>query len=192
MVQMDDRVKCYGIDQQGGKSNCGYFENVMPTLCSDSHGTPHAVCYDARGNGDGRTTPTITGDHNNRITDYTTIVVSKREDPVIDWKSAGNGQLNNITMQPIANALDCMHDAQMIVGKNDKSNGRKYILRRLTPTECARLQGFPDWWVDGANGSDTSVYKLWGNGISLPCSYDVLRRIARSIENGKEDPGDDP
>jgi len=38
---------CYviGIDQQGGKSNCGYGENVMPTLCSDSHGTPHAVCY---------------------------------------------------------------------------------------------------------------------------------------------------
>ena len=36
---------CYGIDQQGGKSNCGYAENVMPTLCSDSHGTPHAVCY---------------------------------------------------------------------------------------------------------------------------------------------------
>ena len=36
---------CYGIDQQGGKSNCGYAENVMPTLCSDSHGTPHAVCF---------------------------------------------------------------------------------------------------------------------------------------------------
>lgn len=36
---------CYGIDQQGGKSKCGYAENVMPTLCSDSHGTPHAVCY---------------------------------------------------------------------------------------------------------------------------------------------------
>ena len=36
---------CYGIDQQGGKSNCGYVEDIMPTLCSDSHGTPHAVCY---------------------------------------------------------------------------------------------------------------------------------------------------
>lgn len=36
---------CYGIDQQGGKSNCCYAENVMPTLCSDSHGTPHALCY---------------------------------------------------------------------------------------------------------------------------------------------------
>jgi hypothetical protein len=53
------------IDQQGGKGNCCYAENVMPTLCSDSHGTPHALCYevqmdgrvyaiyDARGDGEG-------------------------------------------------------------------------------------------------------------------------------------------
>ena len=36
---------CYGIDQQGGKGMAGFHENVCPTLCSDSHGTPHAVCY---------------------------------------------------------------------------------------------------------------------------------------------------
>lgn len=36
---------CYAIDQQGGKTNCGYAEDIMPTLCSDSHGTPHAVCF---------------------------------------------------------------------------------------------------------------------------------------------------
>lgn len=35
----------------------------------------HAVAYDARGNGEGRVAATITGDHQNRITDYTTIVV---------------------------------------------------------------------------------------------------------------------
>lgn len=42
---------CYAIDQQGGKSNCGYAEGVMMTLCSDSHGTPHALCYAIEGNG---------------------------------------------------------------------------------------------------------------------------------------------
>lgn len=41
---------CYAIDQQGGKGNCGYAENVMMTLCSDSHGTPHALCYAIEGN----------------------------------------------------------------------------------------------------------------------------------------------
>lgn len=60
---------------------------------------------------------------------------------------------------------------------------KRYILRRLTPTECARLQGFPDWWCDGANGSDSAQYKLWGNGIALPCAYDVLGRIAEEINS---------
>lgn len=41
---------CYAIDQQGGKNNCGYAENVMMTLCSDSYGTPHALCYAIEGN----------------------------------------------------------------------------------------------------------------------------------------------
>lgn len=40
----------------------------------------HAVCYDARGNGGGEVCPTITGDHQNRITDYTAIVVETHED----------------------------------------------------------------------------------------------------------------
>ena len=93
-----------------------------------------------------------------------------------------------------------------------------YRVRRLTPTECARLQGFPDdwtrdlaigdptdsqldyWWqvwaswakVQGlkkpktrnqvrkwlANpASDRALYKLWGNGIALPCAKLVLTQI---------------
>lgn len=59
---------------------------------------------------------------------------------------------------------------------------RKYVLRRLTPTECARLQGFPDWWVDGAEGSDSAIYKMWGNGIALPCAADVIGRLARELD----------
>lgn len=56
---------------------------------------------------------------------------------------------------------------------------RKYIVRRLTPTECARLQGFPDDWCEGLGGSDSAIYKAYGNGLALPCAYDVLRRIAK-------------
>ena len=94
-----------------------------------------------------------------------------------------------------------------------------YIVRRLTPTECARLQGFPDWWCDDlgipeptdediakwreifnthakAMGkstkpktdnqirkwlqnpqSDSSEYKMWGNGVALPNVYFVLSGI---------------
>lgn len=40
----ESRVKAFGIDQQGGKGGANYTEDVAPTICSDSHGTPHAVC----------------------------------------------------------------------------------------------------------------------------------------------------
>lgn len=127
------------------------------------------VVYDARGNGDGDTSPTLTGDHQNRITDYTAICV-------------GNGQLHQTSLGDKTGALNCMHDQQAIIHKADPP--RKYIVRRLTPLECCRLQGFPDWWEDGVDGSDTARYKMWGNGIALPCAADVLGRIAKAIRKG--------
>lgn len=60
-------------------------------------------------------------------------------------------------------------------------DNRKYVLRRLTPLECCRLQGFPDWWTEGVEGSDSAQYKMWGNGIALPCAADVLGRIANEL-----------
>lgn len=64
----------------------------------------------------------------------------------------------------------------------EENHGRKYILRRLTPLECCRLQGFPDWWTDGVEGSDSAIYKMWGNGIALPCAADVIGRITKEVE----------
>lgn len=52
-----------------------------------------------------------------------------------------------------------------------------YIVRRLTPTECCRLQGFPDWWEDGVEGSDSARYKMWGNGMALPNMLYVMQGI---------------
>lgn len=92
----------------------------------------------------------------------------------------GNGQMCNITMQEISNSLDCMHDQQAVLMEGKPP--RKYIVRRLTPLECCRLQGFPDWWEDGVEGSDSARYKMWGNGIALPCAADVLGRIAKELE----------
>lgn len=63
---------------------------------------------------------------------------------------------------------------------------RKYVLRRLTPVECLRLQGLPDWWCDGANGSDSAIYKMAGNGLAIPCACDVLGRIAEEIRHESE------
>lgn len=128
---------------------------------------PQIVCYDARGNGNGNTTPTLTGDHQNRVTDYTALAV-------------GNGQLHQTDLGDKAGALNCMHDQQAVVHEGKPPH--KYIVRRLTPTECARLQGMPDWWCEGLGGSDSAIYKAYGNGLALPCAYDVLRRIAKEYD----------
>lgn len=53
----------------------------------------------------------------------------------------------------------------------------EYIPRRLTPLECIRLQGLPDWWCDGVTGTDSAVYKMAGNGIAIPCAYDIMNKI---------------
>lgn len=67
--------------------------------------------------------------------------------------------------------------------KENNQMEKRYVLRRLTPMECARLQGFPDWWTDGVEGSDSNKYKMWGNGIALPCAADVIGRIAKEMDN---------
>ena len=54
---------------------------------------------------------------------------------------------------------------------------RRYIVRRLTPLECCRLQGFSDYWTEDVPGSDSAKYKMWGNGMSLPCLLYLLQGI---------------
>ena len=50
------------------------------------------------------------------------------------------------------------------------------IVRRLTPTECERLQGFPDGWTDGQ--ADSNRYKQMGNAVAVPVVQWILGRIA--------------
>jgi site-specific DNA-cytosine methylase len=56
------------------------------------------------------------------------------------------------------------------------------LIRKLTPNECAKLQGFPEWWTDGIEGSDSAKYKMWGNGIAIPCAADVIGRLVKELE----------
>ena len=48
-------------------------------------------------------------------------------------------------------------------------------IRRLTPVECERLQGFPDGWTDGQ--SDSQRYKQIGNAVSVPVIKTIVERI---------------
>ena len=57
------------------------------------------------------------------------------------------------------------------------------IVRRLTPTECERLQGLEDGYTEG--GSDTARYKALGNGMAQPCATYIIKRIAEAVSNGR-------
>lgn len=149
--------------------NEGHVAETLRTPCGGDSTKANLVVYDCRGNGSGDIVPNLTGDHQNRVTDYTAICV-------------GNGQMHQTELGDKTGALNCMHDQQAVI--HIAKPPRRYIVRRLTPLECCRLQGFPDWWEDGANGSDSARYKMWGNGIALPCAEDVMRRIAKE-DNGR-------
>lgn len=111
-----------------------------------------------------------------------------------------------------------------LVAKDPGAALTGYTVRRLTPTECARLQGFADWWcsdlgvenpseeeIDRWEGvfetfrqltdtskkpktrkqiakwlkdpyADAAEYKMWGNGVALPCVYFVLSGIVWAAE----------
>lgn len=233
-----------------------------------------ALAYDARVNGDGRTASTITGDHENRVTDYTTVVcmatqqggaeIAENLCPTITAAAgmSGNnqpvlcmahGQANAEVCENLSPCLNCNHEQPIVVSGMDCRNGElngdlcgtlqakpgggfsyncthpvllkypvRYIVRRLTPIECARLQGFPDRWgdvpaedslddmedlfwlwvrqtYDAINGrpvkdyttkqilswynklhTDSAEYKMWGNGIALPCALYVMEGITEA------------
>jgi len=72
--------------------------------------------------------------------------------------------------------------------RSARKNGMKVVennssIRRLTPTECERLQGFPDGWTDGQ--SDTQRYKQLGNAVSVPVVKAVMERLYSENTNNK-------
>ncbi len=235
-------------------ARCGTGGNNVPAVVE-----PVAV-FDARGNGDGKTVCTITGDHCNRVTDYTPIVMTGAGENISvplmarDYKGVGrhdtldrivcqavdcrngtesdtNGALqsnmahslngNNVvrisypqeihdfvkennadaphqqdllqTADGIARTLASgTHAAGSHLTKTIVRVGNRYIVRRLTPMECERLQGYPDGWTDigewtDTNGkkhktSDAARYKALGNSIALPQWKWVLKRICACYE----------
>ena len=56
-----------------------------------------------------------------------------------------------------------------------------HLIRRLTPLECERLQGFPDGWTDIPGASDSARYKALGNSVAIPCVEFIMSRIAAAM-----------
>lgn len=286
------------LDDQGGQQISVCTDGKSPTLRAEAHGNaPYVInkktlVYDTRGNGAGETVPTITGDHNNRVTDYTCLAITRCYDigearlrtpseyieksptitarcgtggnnvPGVVYCLQGNGidradtagcngkgvcedkcyTLNTIDRHAVCFPQQAYNKfIQEDIEATLKASGGtygggsenlvaeqsfspiRYIVRRLTPTECARLQGFPDWWGEipkkdnltddeytfwlnvrntyakinnkttkeyskeqmlswyNKLHSDSSEYKMWGNGIALPNALYVMQGIAEVV-----------
>lgn len=295
VIETSETVHCYDIGEARLRTPSEYIEK-SPTLRAEAHGNaPYVInkktlVYDTRGNGAGETVPTITGDHNNRITDYTalcceavvydganitsplnktnpqagdpchTISTDSRNYIVCCLQGNGidradtagcNGKgvcedkcytLNTIDRHAVCFPQQAYNKfIQEDIEATLKASGGtygggsenlvaeqsfspiRYIVRRLTPTECARLQGFPDWWGEipkkdnltddeytfwlnvrntyakinnkttkeyskeqmlswyNKLHSDSSEYKMWGNGIALPNALYVMQGIAEVV-----------
>ena len=55
------------------------------------------------------------------------------------------------------------------------------LIRRLTPLECERLQGYPDGWTNVPGASDSARYKALGNSVAIPCVEYLMQRVAMVI-----------
>ena len=71
-------------------------------------------------------------------------------------------------------------DAKCIIGPQNR-------VRRLTPLECERLQGFPDGWTDIPGASDTARYKALGNSVAVPCVETVLAAVQNYLRWEEKD-----
>ena len=72
-------------------------------------------------------------------------------------------------------------DATDLVLQETKSKS-PLLIRRLTPLECERLQGFPDSWTELQGASDSARYRALGNSVAIPCVEYIMRGITYAFE----------
>jgi len=72
-------------------------------------------------------------------------------------------------------------DKCIIAGEITEEYSATNLVRRLTPLECERLQGYPDGWTDVPGASDSARYKALGNSVAIPCVEYLMQRVAMVI-----------
>ena len=117
-----DRADTAGCNGRGWRENVSYTLNTIdrPAVCYDMTHASDVI------RGCSEVSPTLQG----------RMGTGGNQIPIC----IGNGQVDQLRMSDKVGALNCMHDQQCVMLHN--------IVRRLTPLECERLQGYPDGWTD--------------------------------------------
>lgn len=254
------------VDRETNQNGTGLRENGSFTVNTvDRHAVAYSiiqpVVFDARGNGDGKIAPTITGDHESRITDYTAVAVdlyngavtgdktasitcrsigSHSGPQVVEQKTFAEQSYSSFKMEETSRTIkgygggtgyggECLiaekhcltpwdSQGRRVYDENgkfpslqarEKAGGNqqtvltemapmekmiRWIVRRLTPTECERLQGYPDGWTDIGEWTDTKGkkhkaadsprYKALGNSIALPQWFWIVQKMKQYLPAG--------
>lgn len=202
-----------GIEGASGFTNRGYFTgDIAETLRSDPRGAyPHVYGI---GNGQVHEAMTMAQEVSqtlNTMHDKQAILYQPKSAMEENWaesetKNALRAGESKVSHAVMCSAVDCRNftESGEINGTlQAKGSGgqsinlqntvrQNMVVRRLTPLECERLQGYPDgWtdigeWIDGSGkkhqSSDSSRYKALGNSIALPFWFWLLRRISAQYE----------
>ena len=73
-------------------------------------------------------------------------------------------------------------DATDLVVEPDRQYAQ--LIRRLTPLECERLQGFPDGWTNIPGASDSARYRALGNSVAIPCVEFIMKSLNEVVSLG--------
>ena len=159
LVEQEPDVYCItgnAIDRQpqNGGNGIGYQEDIAYTLTATDH---HAVFSRQR------------------------VDVFKDDDVVSTQSARQHKDATDLVYQETVGALtssDSKGPNSQYVGQDKLVLSTPQLIRRLTPLECERLQGFPDGWTDLPGASDSARYKALGNSVAMPCVMFVMRGIA--------------
>lgn len=188
------------LNDQGGASLIVERSGISPTLRSQTHGNLPVVAA---------------GFDLQQITSKTNRSTLRPVQPTLCGTgqphvvTMATGQANAEVLADIAPTLNCNHEQPLLVhpqiagtlcasgagisrpaGMGSETDFcitsyADLIVRRLTPLECERLQGFPDFWTEqgsGRNISDTSRYQMLGNSIAVPCVAYIMQGIYHALE----------
>ena len=191
-----------GIEGASGFTNRGYFTgNIAETLRSDPHGA-YLHVYGI-GNGQAHEAMTMAQEVSqtlNTMHDKQAILYQPKSAMEENWTASETKNALRAGESKVSHAVLCEDVSHTLRAKANcayREDTETYpvqnmMVRRLTPLECERLQGYPDGWTDigewiDSSGkkhqsSDSSRYKAMGNSIALPFWFWLLRRISAQYE----------
>ena len=202
-----EAVLCAGFKLGNGEQSrsIGYEEELSPTLNAECGGNKPAVMSVAYGIGNGQAHEAMTMAQEvsqtlNTMHDKQAILYQPKSAMEENWAESKIKNAIRAGESKVSHAVMCEDVSHTLRAKANcayREDTETYpvqnmMVRRLTPLECERLQGYPDGWTDigewiDSNGgkhqsSDSSRYKALGNSIALPFWFWLLRRISARYE----------